>query len=161
MRFTLRQGQPTDRDALLALEARAFEGDRFNRRQLGHLLTRANAATLVAVDADDAVIGYATLLFRRNSGTARLYSFCVDPERRGLGLGRRLLDAIEQVAVARDAQRVLLEVRADNRVAMRLYRHTGYVAHRWLDDYYEDGCAAWRMDKSLDSDAPTEPVTES
>ncbi|WP_110665957.1 GNAT family N-acetyltransferase [Salinicola halophilus] len=160
MSFTLRQGLSTDRDALLALESRAFEGDRFNRRQLGHLLTRANAATLVAIDEHEAVIGYATLLFRRNSATARLYSFCVDPARRGMGLGRRLLEAIEQTAIAHGAGRLLLEVRADNRVAMGLYRRTGYVAHRWLDDYYEDGCAAWRMDKLLD-DTPDESVTPS
>ncbi|WP_251976661.1 GNAT family N-acetyltransferase [Salinicola avicenniae] len=150
MTRVLRPGQPADCDALYQLEERCFEGDRFSRRQLAHLLTRANAVTLVAVDDDSRVIGYGTLLFRRNSVTARLYSFCVDPDARGGGLGRALLEALEQAARQRGSQRLALEVRADNRVAMGLYRRTGYVAHRWLDDYYADGCAAWRMDKRLE-----------
>lgn len=170
---TLRDGVPADCDALYQLEERCFEGDRFSRRQLAHLLTRANAANLVAVtsarvddkqiedkqvdderaddegDKNPRVIGYGTLLFRRNSVTARLYSFCVDPEARGTGLGRELLAALEAIARERGSQRLLLEVRADNRVAMGLYRRMGFMARRWLDDYYADGCAAWQMDKSL------------
>ena len=183
---TLRHGQPADCDALYQLEERCFEGDRFSRRQLAHLLTRANAANLLAVTsqpaageklADDKpvdnrsvehqtgetshererVIGYGTLLFRRNSVTARLYSFCVDPEARGTGLGRELLEALEAIARERGSQRLLLEVRADNRVAMGLYRRMGFMARRWLDDYYADGCAAWQMDKRLDALPASEP----
>lgn len=171
---TLRHGEPADRDALYQLEERCFEGDRFSRRQLAHLLTRANAANLLAVTSEpiagetalgdkpeepsgttsgerERVIGYGTLLFRRNSVTARLYSFCVDPEARGTGLGRELLEALEAIARERGSQRLLLEVRADNRVAMGLYRRMGFMARRWLDDYYADGCAAWQMDKPLEA----------
>jgi ribosomal-protein-alanine acetyltransferase len=148
---TLRDGLPADCDALYELEERCFEGDRFSRRQLAHLLTRANAANLLAVSDDQRVIAYGTLLFRRNSVTARLYSFCVDPAARGTGLGRELLQALEEIARERGSQRLLLEVRADNRVAMGLYRRMGFIARRWLDDYYADGCAAWQMDKRLES----------
>ncbi|WP_110710069.1 N-acetyltransferase [Salinicola sp. CR57] len=147
---TLRRGLPADCDALYQLEERCFDSDRFSRRQLAHLLTRANAVNLLAVSEDQCVVGYGTLLFRRNSTTARLYSFCVDPAARGTGLGRELLQALEEAALARGSQRLLLEVRADNRVAMGLYRRMGFIAHRWLDDYYADGCAAWQMDKRLD-----------
>lgn len=42
-----------------------------------------------------------------------------------------------------------LEVRADNRVALGLYRRMGFSVLRWLDDYYVDGCAAWQMSKVL------------
>ncbi|WFF42515.1 N-acetyltransferase [Salinicola endophyticus] len=146
---TLRPGRATDRDALFRLEERCFEGDRFSRRQLAHLLTRANALSLLAVSESEQVIGYGTLLFRRNSRMARLYSFCVDPEARGSGLGRELLEALEVAARERECTRLVLEVRADNRVAMGLYRRMGFMAHHWIDDYYADGCAAWRMDKDL------------
>lgn len=147
---TIRYGLPADCDTLYELEERCFDSDRFSRRQLAHLLTRANAANLLAVAEDQRVIGYGTLLFRRNSTTARLYSFCVDPAARGTGLGRELLQALENTARERGCQRMLLEVRADNRVAMGLYRRMGFIAHRWLEDYYADGCAAWQMDKRLE-----------
>ncbi|HET8790844.1 MAG TPA: GNAT family N-acetyltransferase [Modicisalibacter sp.] len=149
MPATLRLSQPADLDALCHLELECFDGDRFSRRQLAHILTRANATTRVAVGERGGLLGYGTLLFRRNSLNARLYSFCVHPAARGGGLGRRLLEALECEARARGMDKLTLEVRADNRVAMGLYRRMGFLPQRWLDDYYVDGCAAWQMEKPL------------
>lgn len=146
---TLRPARANDLDALCRLELACFEGDFFSRRQLRHLLTRAHASTWVAVTEDDALIGYGTLLFRRDSSSARLYSFGVHPQARGAGVGWRLLETLEREAKERDIDKMILEVRADNRAAMRLYRRTGYLPRRWLEDYYDDGCAAWQMDKLL------------
>lgn len=153
MTALLRPAHPADLDELCRLEMECFDGDRFSRRQLAHLLKGANASTWLAVDADDRLVGYGTLLYRRNSRLARLYSFCVHPEARGLGLGRRLLDALEAQARDRDMSSIRLEVRADNRVALGLYRRGGYRLLRWCDDYYVDGCAAWQMEKVL-AEAP-------
>ncbi|MBY5986245.1 GNAT family N-acetyltransferase [Halomonas sp. DP5Y7-2] len=156
MSVVLRPALPADLDALESLERRGFSGDRFNRRQLRYLLTRARAITLLAVpaeagDAHGAVppegrlLGYGTLLLRKGSQTARLYSLCVAPEARGDGVGRALLLALQQQARASGCSRMSLEVRADNRVALGLYRRAGFRLDAWLDEYYEDGCAAWRM----------------
>ncbi|MFG6176702.1 GNAT family N-acetyltransferase [Halomonas sp. THAF12] len=134
---------------LYRLEQVAFSGDRFSRRQLWHLLNRANALTLVAEGEDGRLIGYGTLLFRYGSGRARLYSFCVHPEARGSGLGRRMLEWLEAAARERSCDWLVLEVRADNQAALALYRRMGFAPSDWLDDYYEDGCAAWRMGKAL------------
>lgn len=147
----LRLSQPTDLDALCRLELECFDGDRFSRRQLAHILIRANATTRVAVGEQGGLLGYGTLLFRRNSCNARLYSFCVHPDARGGGLGRRLLEALEGEARARGMHKLTLEVRADNRIAMGLYRRMGFLPQRWLDDYYVDGCAAWQMEKPLET----------
>jgi len=154
MNVTLRQALGHDLDALYRLEQVALAGDRFTRRQLWHLLNRANALTRVAEQgagdgAPPRLLGYATLLFRRGARGARLYSFCVHPDARGSGLGRRLLETVEADAHARDLDLLRLEVRADNRVALGLYRRMGFRLERWLSDHYEDGCAAWQMAKSL------------
>lgn len=160
MTVTLRQARPRDLDDLHRLEQMAFTGDRFSRRQLWHLLNRAHAVTLVAESPGaegERLLGYGTLLFRRGSRRARLYSFCVHPAARGGGLGRRLVEALEQVALARGAERLGLEVRADNRVALGLYRRLGFRLECWLESYYEDGCAGWQMVKTL---APTVEAVE-
>lgn len=149
MTTTLRQAGGHDLDALHHLEQVALEGDRFSRRQLWHLLNRAHAWTLVVEDEAGRLLGYGTLLFRRSSRRVRLYSFCVHPEARGSGFGRRLLEALEVEARRRGAEVLGLEVRADNRVALGLYRRTGFRLERWLDEHYEDGCAAWEMAKPL------------
>lgn len=149
MTALLRPAQPGDLVALSQLEQLCFETDHFSRRQLAHLLRRAHAVTWVAEDEAQRLVGYATLLLRRNSRTARLYSFCVHPEIQGQGVGRRLLDTLEGEARDRDCEWLTLEVRADNRRALALYRRMGFGLRRWLDDYYADGCAAWQMEKSL------------
>ncbi|MBF8222791.1 GNAT family N-acetyltransferase [Halomonas sp. 328] len=153
MQAQLRPGRPEDLSALYALEQRCFVGDRFTRRQLAHLLGPAHASTWLLADGE-AILGYGTLLLRRNSRRARLYSFCVAPEARGGGLGRALLEHLEGEARARGCDSLHLEVRADNRPALALYRRRGFRLTRWLDDYYVDGCAAWQMSKSLVADDP-------
>ena len=151
MTITLRQAQAGDLDALVRLEQLAFEGDRFSRRQLWHLLNRANALTLLAEDEQGRLLAYGVLLFRRSSRRVRLYSFCVHPEARGAGLGRQLLQELEARARQRGGERLGLEVRVDNRVALKLYRRMGFRLVRWLADYYADGCAGWEMEKALES----------
>ncbi|WP_416137556.1 GNAT family N-acetyltransferase [Halomonas sp. HK25] len=152
----LRPATSHDLDALYRLEQSAFTGDRFSRRQLWHLLNRAHAETWVAEReaeglAPARLLGYGTLLFRHGSRRARLYSFCVYPDARGSGLGRQLLEALEGAAQARGSARLGLEVRADNRVALKLYRRMGFRLERWLPEYYEDGCAGWQMVKDLET----------
>ncbi|WP_069384630.1 GNAT family N-acetyltransferase [Halomonas caseinilytica] len=146
---TLRLASGHDLPSLCQLEQVALSGDRFSRRQFHHLLYRAHALTLVAEGDARRLLGYGTLLLRRNSTQARLYSFCVHPGARRHGVGRGMLQWLTSAAMARGCDRLVLEVRVDNPVALGLYRSEGFLPNAWLTDYYEDGCAAWRMTKEL------------
>ena len=137
-----------DLEDLLRIEDACFHCDRLSRRQFRHLLTRANAATVVAREAGRAS-GYATVLFRSGSPLARLYSTGVAPDRRGAGLGRALLRAAERAARRRGADLMRLEVRPDNQAALDLYRSAGYATFGRYDRYYEDDSDALRMEKPL------------
>ncbi|WP_225884425.1 GNAT family N-acetyltransferase [Halomonas elongata] len=145
----LRLAASHDLHSLCHLEQIALNGDRFSRRQFHHLLHRAHALTLVAEGDARHLLGYGTLLLRRNSTQARLYSFCVHPGARGYGVGRGMLQWLTAAAMERGCDRLVLEVRVDNPVALGLYRSEGFRPDAWLTDYYEDGCAAWRMIKEL------------
>ena len=159
MAFTLRAAEGRDAAALNALERTCFgdNEDSFSPSQLKYLVTKANAQTRLIIDEDDALVGYGTLLFRRNEKKARLYSFCLHPGARGQGLGQRLLLALEAVALTRGCDSIYLEVRADNRAAISLYRRMGYEVLHWMEDYYHDGCAAWKMIRSLGEGTGTAP----
>ncbi|MFN4088167.1 MAG: GNAT family N-acetyltransferase/peptidase C39 family protein [Alphaproteobacteria bacterium] len=137
-----------DLPALLGLEERCFRWDRLSRRSFHHLLTRGHAFTLVA-ETGGGVRGYALVLVNGATALARLYSFAVEPEARGAGVGSALLAAAE--ARAREDGRAVmrLEVRADDAAVVRLYRRAGYVPFERIADYYEDGAAALRMEKAL------------
>lgn len=147
----LRAARPADLPALLALEAR-FATDRLSARQFRHHLRNPRARLRVAV-LDGQPAGYALVLLRSGSRTARLYSIAVDPACRGRGLGARLLGEAERVARAAGAHELRLEVRTDNAAAIGLYEGRDYRRFGRREGYYEDGAAAWRYRRALDSRA--------
>lgn len=137
-----------DLNALIDLEERCFEIDRFNRRQFRYMMTRAQARLLVD-ERRRKLVGYVLVLFRRGTSLARLYSIAVDPDARGKGVGRALLAAAEKAAVEAGFAYMRLEVRRDNAESIRLYGKAGYRKLGEVGDYYEDGMEALRFEKAL------------
>lgn len=141
----VRRGRAADAGAILALEE-AFPTDRMSARAVRRFLAAPGARVLV-VEAGGDVAGALILLLRRNSRWARIYSVVVDPRHRGLGLGRRLIEAAEACARREDRCGVSLEVRRDNAPARGLYHALGYAEVAALPDYYEDGAPGIRLRK--------------
>lgn len=144
----IRTATLADLDRLVAIEEQAFSSDRFSRRTFRYLLTKANAATHV-YEADAVVRGYVILLFSTGISLARIYSIAVDPAYTGQGIGKQLLQAAEQIALARNCIALRLEVRTDNEPAIRLYQQLGYKQFAVTHDYYEDHADALRFEKFL------------
>jgi ribosomal-protein-alanine acetyltransferase len=144
----IRPARLQDLDALVAIENRSFDIDRFSRRSFRYLLTKANAETFV-YEEQGSVLAYAMLLFNTGTSLARLYSLAVDPELRGKGIGSELIEAAEASAVGHDCSYLRLEVRRNNDTAIRLYEKRGYKRIGLLPDYYEDHMEALRYEKLL------------
>lgn len=139
-----------DVDALVAIENASFpEDERAERRAFRHGIRSPTVSVLVLADGEAPAAGYVIVERRRNSSVARLTSIAVAPDRAGAGGGRRLLEAAEADSARHGARRLRLEVRADNAAAQRLYERAGYTRFGIVDDYYEDGTAAWRYEKEL------------
>lgn len=148
MTLRITPARPQDLAPLLALEEAAFPGDRMSRRALARNIQSPTLAFLVAWE-NEVLLGHALIAFRKGSTLARLYSLAVRPGATGRGLGRKLLAAGEASAQSRGADRLRLEVRADNDAAIRLYETSGYALFARIPDYYEDGEAALRYEKPL------------
>ncbi|SFC22207.1 Ribosomal protein S18 acetylase RimI [Marinospirillum celere] len=144
-----RPGYLDDLEALLALEGKCFNQDRFSRRQFRWLLQRGHAHFQLLIDLDGQLAGYLLLLFHRGTSLARIYSLAIDPQRQGQGLGKRLLEAAERLALEQGCSALRLEVRPDNAAALRLYTAAGYRKFGEYADYYEDHAAALRFQKRL------------
>ena len=56
-----------------------------------------------------------------------LYYLAVDPELQGSGIGRRLVERVEADLRALGCPKLNLQVRADNREAVRFYESLGYT----------------------------------
>ena len=159
--FSLRPARLSDLDALLQLENATFTSDLLSRRRMRHWVGASNGIFIVAVDASDALAGYALVFTRRDSTSARIYSLALAPSARGQGLGSRLIRDIEQRCRAAGFTHIYLEVAHDNRPALALYDKLGYARIRSLPQFYEDGKDAWRMEKALANPPPAKSVSES
>lgn len=143
-----RAGLP-DLDAILALEAQ-FPGDRMSRRSVRRFLQVPSAHVWVSHPADAAApLGALVMLTRRGSTAARIYSVAVDPETRGRGLGKALVQQAESRARDLGCEQMRLEVREDNAAARGLYAALGYVTSARLAGYYEDGGDGLRLTRTL------------
>jgi ribosomal-protein-alanine N-acetyltransferase len=137
-----------DLDAVLAIEGRAFPQP-WSRGFFEKELAAPQAACTVAV-FDGAVAGYSVRW--RVADEVHLLNVAVDRERRGLGIGRRLVDAALAEGRATGAAVVYLEVRAGNVAARRLYRDVGFREIGIRRGYYGVGQDAIVMELRLGSE---------
>ena len=144
----IRKARPSDIGALASLEQCAFTTDRLSRRRFSALLRSPSAHMRVAL-RKGALTGYALVLTRAGSRTARLYSIAVAAGEGRRGIGALLLAAAEATAAAAGAESLKLEVRAENRAAVRLYETAGYRQRGHRPGYYEDGMTALLYSRDL------------
>ncbi len=135
-------------DALVALEEKCFTTDRISRRSMRRFISNDQSIFLVALDGAKTV-GYLLILFYRGTRLARLYSIAVDPEQRGKGIAKRMMQKGEQEAVERGAIHFRLEVGQVNKAAIDLYHSLGFQDFGLWGDYYEDHTDALRMQKRI------------
>lgn len=120
---------PTDdAAALAALHAAAFDAP-WSPRELAALLASPGVFALAAADE-----GF--VLARVVLDEAEILTLAVAPAARRRGLGRRLTDAAADLAVARGATRLFLEVAEDNAPARALYAAAGFVEAGRRRGYY-------------------------
>lgn len=100
--------------------------------------------------ADGELVGYAGLMTIGDD--AHITTVVVDPDRRGGGIGTRLMLELVTSAVTSGARSLTLEVRVSNAAAQALYRRFGMAPVGVRKRYYieEDALIMWVHD--IDSD---------
>lgn len=116
-----------------------------NRAQIRESILRHIATDRLLVARDDTVSGFVMFSiergdFEQDATRGIVENLYVLPDRRGEGIGSRLLTAAEQRLRDHGADTVALNVMADNEDARRFYRDHGYTPHRL------------EVEKSLDRD---------
>lgn len=146
--YRVRRARAGDLSALLEMETDAFAGDRLSARSFRRHLGSTRADMAVVVRGDE-IAGYALNFYRAGSTLARLYSIALAERHRGKGLSRVLISHLERKARQRGCDRLRLEVRIDNALAIAAYEHLGFRTISRVPNYYEDGQSAQRMEKTL------------
>ena len=115
-----------DSPAAAILHAASFDRP-WSAQEIAELL----AAGAFGVLSDDGFI-----LCREGGGEAEILTIAVSPAVRGRGQGRALVEAAVAAAVAQGAETMFLEVAADNRAALALYRAAGFSQAGLRRGYY-------------------------
>lgn len=150
-RLGLRPLVPSDRSAVEALlgdrplqhlllayppEAGSPDVDRWMERRTGG----GDLICFAIADDENRFCGFVQISGWHKRGRLGWLGMALVPERRAQGLGKRALKGVIEVA-GRDLglRKLLLEVRADNAVAINLYRVMGFRTVGEFREHYFDG----------------------
>lgn len=147
----LRPATAHDLAAIMALETSVFGEEAWSEPAMLRDMSDPNCVYIVAeqqaaeqqtagharASGEMQFLGYAGLLCPPGSGDGDIQTIAVDPAARGLGLGRALMLVLLQYAEERRAERIFLEVRADNDVAKALYESLGFEEIAVRPQYYQ------------------------
>jgi ribosomal-protein-alanine N-acetyltransferase len=138
---TIRPATDLDVEAVVALEAATQGDDAWSEGLVREGIVGA-LPTIQYLVADDegSVTGYAVASYAGD--IAELQRIGVAEESRRQGLATELLDAVVAHAPSTGADRMLLEVRADNRGALSFYAARDFVEIDRRVRYYRDGTDA-------------------
>lgn len=135
MTASMRPMRQADVPSVLAIEEHVFT-DPWSEDMIAAELTAPHRAWMVAEENGE-IIGYAGIgVFALTD--AHLMNLAVREDRRGRGLGSRLVEAILGAAAAMGAGRVTLEVRPSSTAAIALYESAGMSRVGVRPGYYDD-----------------------
>ena len=135
---SLRDLRWTDIDDVVALETELFPDDAWTPASLwSELAARPRRSYVVAQGPAGEVAGYGGVDL--GGEVADVMTMAVAPGQQGQGLGRRLLEELVARAVADRAAYLMLEVRADNGAARKLYESRGFETLTVRRRYYQPG----------------------
>lgn len=134
---------------VLLLNLRCFKrGENYTKHTFDYLLTAPNILGYKIVTPEDNIVGF--IFVSANNGTVgHITTIGIAPEHRKRGLGRELLNHVENALQKREFEAVVLEVRVSNFGAQNLYSKYGYVIIQKLINYYRNNEDAFLMSKTL------------
>jgi len=135
--LVLREMTWRDLPTLAALEPALFADDAWSEQTWWAELASRPRRCYVVGEQGGVVVGYAGV--DRRGEVADVMTIAVAPDARGHGLGTLLMDWLIDAARVGGAGHLILEVRADNTAAQRLYSRMGFVMLSVRRRYYQPG----------------------
>lgn len=137
MELVIEDASIRDLDRLYEIESQCFLEEAFSKAQIAQLLKDYNSISLAARVGEDTV-GFliSTVYADRKALHGHVLTIEVLPTYRRSGVGKALLDEVENIFRQKGVKSLTLEVREDNVAAIGLYRKLGYEVVGQLKNYY-------------------------
>jgi N6-L-threonylcarbamoyladenine synthase len=120
---------------VMDLEQKLFPEDAWSATSMASELDASHTYYLGVFDPE--LIGYAGLSTSAGSFSSDIQTIGIGLERRGQGLGRKLMQQLIAKAKELGSEQLMLEVRADNQAAISLYSDLGFVQIDVRKRYYQ------------------------
>ncbi|MDQ7793521.1 MAG: ribosomal protein S18-alanine N-acetyltransferase [bacterium] len=127
--------RPDDLDQVLAIEQVSFPTP-WSRAAYRREVTENSYAHYLVMRLEGSIVAYGGMWVVLDE--AHITTLAVTPALRCQGLGRRVLEALGELAASLGASRISLEVRRSNLTAQRLYNRFGFSACGIRRRYYTD-----------------------
>ena len=158
MTIEIRQATVLDLPEIMKLETASFANDAWPEETFKSELAAKHTYYILALE-ENVVVGYAGLSKLPGSDQADIQTIAVREDKRGLGIGKKLMDTLTLQATELGAKEIFLEVRADNSAAQKLYKLFGFKQIGTRKKYYQpDGVDAFIMKTDMRLKTNKEPV---
>ncbi len=134
-RVVVRRMRWWDIEPVMVLERELFGGDAWSEAMFWSELAQPDTRWYVVAEDDGVIVGYAGLCAYPDE--AYVQTIAVASRAQGRGVGATLLRLLLDEAERRGDHVVLLEVRADNDRAQRLYERFGFARVGLRRGYYQ------------------------
>lgn len=121
--------------AIAKIESELFD-DAWDALAVHSVLSQFGAGVLIVENDDDELMGY--VIYQIVFEVAEILRIATDTDFQKQGVGKGLLDEFDKLCGEKGAERILLEVRADNAPAIRLYERQGFYQIDVRKGYYKD-----------------------
>jgi ribosomal-protein-alanine N-acetyltransferase len=139
-----REANAFDLPVFVSLDMELFPYSPWSASQYKEEFSSPTRHFVVAVDADQNIIGYAGV-FAPGAAEADILTVGVVPEHRGKGIAKALMALITNWAIEQGTTAMMLEVKTDNLQAIGLYESLGYSTLNIRKDYFGAGLDAQVM----------------
>lgn len=142
----LRRSRPDDATKIAEMEGKYFS-DAWSKKDIFSYICSEGGMCFSAI-SDGEVIGY--IIGRVIAPEGEIYRIAVDEDKRGRGVGYRLLSYALKTERGRGLESVFLEVREKNIPAIKLYTSFGFKEISVRKNYYKnptDNAKIMLMDK--------------
>lgn len=134
-------------DGVLKIENSCFPSGTWSRDAYIHEISNNEFSKLYVYKIEDRIVGVCGtyIIFDQ----AQIITIGVDPEYRGQGIARAMMDKMNELWIESDCEFCTLEVRVSNESAIKLYESYGFIEINIRKSYYEDGENAYVMGKAV------------
>lgn len=142
--ITYRVANSFDLPVFVSLDKELFPYSPWSTSQYKEEFSSPTRRFVVAVDAEQNIVGYAGV-FAPGGAEADVLTVGVVPAQRGKGIAKALMALITDWAKEQGSIAMMLEVKVDNAEAIGLYQSLGYSQLNIRKDYFGAGLDALVM----------------